>query len=176
MVYGTVERHGGELQIDSKAGQGTTVRLIFPAPQYLSIAGAAALPTLQPLQPLRILIVDDDPIVLESLCRVLEQDGHEVLVADSGRRGIEIFRDATERGDPFAAVITDLGMPHIDGRTVAAAVKSLAPTVPVIMLTGWGVRLLAENQTPQHVDRVLSKPPKMATLRAALCELTEGVP
>ena len=83
MVYGMVERHGGELQIDSKAGQGTTVRLIFPAQQWLGVAGAEVPPTLQPTQPLRILLVDDDPILLESLCRVLEQDGHEVLIADS---------------------------------------------------------------------------------------------
>ena len=69
-------------------------------------------------------------------------------------------------------MITDLGMPHVDGRTVAVAIKSTAPNVPVILLTGWEHRLLAENDVPPAVDRVLSKPPKLAELRLALAELT----
>jgi CheY-like chemotaxis protein len=71
-------------------------------------------------------------------------------------------------------VITDLGMPHVDGRRVAAAVKAVSATTPVIMLTGWGQRLVAENDIPPHVNRVLSKPPRLVELRTALFELTQG--
>jgi CheY-like chemotaxis protein len=60
----------------------------------------------------------------------------------------------------------------VDGRKVAAAVKAAAPDTPVILLTGWGRRLLAENDIPPYVDRVMSKPPKLIELRAALAELT----
>ena len=67
-------------------------------------------------------------------------------------------------------MITDLGMPHVDGRKVASAVKAAAPTTPVLLLTGWGQRLVAEGDVPASVDRVLSKPPKMRELRAALAE------
>src|SRR5581483_982397 len=116
--------------------------------------------------------VDDDPIILKSLRDTLEQDGHVVVIADGGQRGIDAFRTAQERGEHFAAVITDLGMPYVDGRTVARAIKSAAPETPVILLTGWGHRLLAENDRPDCVDRVLSKPPKLAALRLALAELT----
>jgi CheY-like chemotaxis protein len=62
-------------------------------------------------------------------------------------------------------------MPHVDGRTVATAIKSHAPTVPVVLLTGWGYRLRAQDDVPQHVDCVLSKPPQLHELRAALAEL-----
>jgi CheY-like chemotaxis protein len=120
--------------------------------------------------------VDDDPIMLKSLRDTLEQDGHVVVVADGGQRGIDAFRGAQERGERFEVVITDLGMPHVDGRTVAVAVKSAAPQVPVVLLTGWGHRLLAENDMPPSVDRVLSKPPKLAALRLALAELTNESP
>jgi CheY-like chemotaxis protein len=120
--------------------------------------------------------VDDDPILRKSLRETLEEDGHVVVVADGGQRGIETFRAAHKSGERFAAVITDLGMPHVDGRTVAVAVKSTAPEVPVILLTGWGHRLLAENDRPPSVDRVLSKPPKLAALRLALAELTTESP
>jgi CheY-like chemotaxis protein len=174
MVYGMLERHGGEVQIESKLGKGTSIRLIFP-PAVATTAtaeGSGVFPTLRPRQSLRILFVDDDPIILKSLRDTLEQDGHVVVIADGGQRGIETFRAAQQRGERFAAVITDLGMPHVDGRTVAAAVKSAAPDVPVILLTGWGHRLLAENDIPPGVDRVLSKPPKLAALRLTLAELT----
>ena len=53
-------------------------------------------------------------------------------------------------------------MPYVDGRKVASAVKAACPYTPVIMLTGWGQRLVAEGDVPPHVDRVLNKPPKIA--------------
>jgi CheY-like chemotaxis protein len=59
-------------------------------------------------------------------------------------------------------------MPYVDGRKVAAAVKAASPATPVILLTGWGERLVAENDIPPHVDRVLNKPPKLLQLRNAL--------
>ncbi len=64
-------------------------------------------------------------------------------------------------------MITDLGMPHVDGRKVAATIKASVPTTVVLMLTGWGRRLVAEGDVPPGVDQVLSKPPKLIELRAA---------
>jgi PAS domain S-box-containing protein len=176
MVYGTVERHGGELQIESEPGVGTHIRLIFPAAAIMPVSSSTIRPGSRPLSPLRILVVDDDLIILKSLLTILEQDGHIVETADGGQRGIDAFCAANERSEPFAVVITDLGMPYIDGRTVAAAVKSIRPETPVILLTGWGVRLLAENDTSQNVDRVLGKPPQLAGLRTVLAELTGVAP
>jgi CheY-like chemotaxis protein len=63
-------------------------------------------------------------------------------------------------------------MPYVDGRKVAASVKSISASTPVVMLTGWGQRLIAENDIPPHVNRLLNKPPKLQELRAALAELT----
>jgi PAS domain S-box-containing protein len=176
MVYGVIERHGGEIQIESEPGGGTNVRLIFPAAPTASVSSTAIRTEFRPQQPLRILVIDDDPIILKSLRDTLEMDGHCVEAADGGQRGIDAFRAASERSEPFAAVITDLGMPYVDGRTVANAIKSIRPQTPVILLTGWGHRMVAENDKPQNVDRVLSKPPKLAILRCALAELTTVVP
>ena len=68
-------------------------------------------------------------------------------------------------------MITDLGMPYVDGRKVATRIHQLSATVPIIMLTGWGHRLVATDDKPEFVARVLSKPPKMTELRATLAEL-----
>jgi CheY-like chemotaxis protein len=64
----------------------------------------------------------------------------------------------------------------VDGRRVAAAVKAIRPETPVILLTGWGQRIQSGGELPEHVDRVLSKPPRLAELRAALAELGRPEP
>ena len=172
MVYGMVQRHSAELQIDSTPGLGTTIRILFPSARVAADLSLESAPV--PLTPLHILIVDDDPLILESVRHILEADGHVVEIAEGGQAGIDAFVAANERGERFEAVITDLGMPHVDGRTVAAAVKRIAAVTPVVMLTGWGHRLLADGDVPEHVDRVLSKPPKLAELRKALGDLAQS--
>jgi CheY-like chemotaxis protein len=123
-------------------------------------------------------VVDDDPLLLKSIRDILEGDGHAVVTANHGQEAIDVFQNSIEHnkgalGESFAAVITDLGMPYIDGRKVARAVKLASPSTPVILLTGWGQRLVADGEVPPHVDRVLNKPPKLRDLRTALAELTE---
>jgi CheY-like chemotaxis protein len=173
MVYGMIERHSADLEIDSAPGQGTTVRLIFPLPARV-VDATVRQPVLGlPTRSVRILVVDDDPLIIESLSETLRGDGHEVIAADGGEAGINTFLEALQRGETFAAVITDLGMPYVDGRRVAAAVKGASPSTPVILLTGWGQQLIAENEVPLHVDRVLNKPPRLRELRVALAELSE---
>ncbi len=176
MVYGIVQRHGAEIEVESELGQGTTMRLTFVAP---SVSGDNVVrhPTQAPRPPrLRILIVDDDPLLLNSLRDVLERDGHLVTAANGGDLGISLFRQAHGQGHSFRVVITDLGMPHTDGRRVASAIKETAAATPVILLTGWGQRLRDDEDVPAHVDRVLNKPPKLADLRLALFELTSAPP
>jgi len=121
---------------------------------------------------LRILVVDDDPRILRSLRRVLEADNHEVTVADGGLAGINAFVAAGRRGEPFAVVLLDLGMPDTGGREVAAAIKAASPVTPIVLVTGWSDSIREENDIPPHVERVLSKPPDVQDLRRAIVELT----
>jgi CheY-like chemotaxis protein/anti-sigma regulatory factor (Ser/Thr protein kinase) len=167
MVYGTVQRHSADIEIESALGKGTTVRLSFPIPAAPAADAAATIPV-RVVPALRILIVDDDPLVLKSLRDALEGDGHGVTTADGGQAGIDAFLAARVQGNPFPVVITDLGMPYVDGRKVSNAVKTAAPGTIVLLLTGWGQRMVADGDVPAHVDRVLSKPPKLRELREAL--------
>ncbi|HEX6398806.1 MAG TPA: ATP-binding protein, partial [Steroidobacteraceae bacterium] len=169
-VYGMLQRHSANLEIDTAPGGGTTMRMIFPVSADLAErSGSFALP--RTTRKLRILVIDDDPILIRSVTDVLEAEGHAVESAAGGQAGIDTFTAAVNHR-PFALVITDLGMPRIDGRKVAAAIKALSPLTPLILLTGWGQRLLDEKDIPPNVDRVLSKPPRLAQLRAALAQLT----
>jgi PAS domain S-box-containing protein len=170
MVYGMAQRHSAELEIESEAGRGTMVRLIFPA-SAAETGPVMRRPAAMAPERLRILLIDDDPLLIKSLRDTLEADGHVITSADGGQAGIDAFIAARNRGAPFEVVITDLGMPYVDGRKVAAAVREISPGTPVILLTGWGHRLLSENDVPPHVDRVLNKPPRLHEVRLALAEL-----
>jgi signal transduction histidine kinase len=171
-VYGMLRRHDADFEIDSAPGKGTTVRMVFQAladrdARADSVAGAVAV-----RRNLRILVVDDDPVLSRSLQDALETDGHRVELAPGGEAGIEAFRRSQQGQDrAFDLVITDLGMPKVDGRKVAEAIRSTSPKTPIIMLTGWGQRLLDEGQLPPNIDRVLSKLPRLPHLRAAIAEL-----
>jgi CheY-like chemotaxis protein len=170
-----VQRHSADIEIDSVLGQGTTIRLSFALPAESLDAEPAGAPAPVPAR-LRILIVDDDPLVLKALRDTLEVGGHTVTAADGGQAGIDRFREALGSAEPFAVVITDLGMPYIDGRQVAAAVKQASPSTPVIMLTGWGQRMTDQADVPANVDRLLSKPPKLREVNAALVHYTQPLP
>jgi PAS domain S-box-containing protein len=169
MVYGMVQRHSADIEIESAPGRGSTVRLSFAVATAGVDAGQPGAPAPIPTR-LRILIVDDDPLVLNALRDSLESSGHQVTPADGGQAGIDRFREALGGTEPFTVVITDLGMPYVDGRQVAAAVKQASPSTPVIMLTGWGQRMAEQADLPAYVDRVLSKPPKLRELNLALVQ------
>jgi signal transduction histidine kinase/ActR/RegA family two-component response regulator len=171
MVYGMIQRHSAELEIESKTGTGTAVYLSFPAYTASAVAKALSITPAVVGRRLRILLVDDDPLLIKSLQDTLLEDGHVITATHGGQAGIDAFAAAQKRSETFDMVITDLGMPHVDGRRVASSIKGLSPLTPVILLTGWGQRLIATNDIPAHVDKLLSKPPRLHELRAALAEL-----
>jgi PAS domain S-box-containing protein len=169
MAYGMLKRHGGDIEIVSEVGRGTTVRLRFPLDgevRRASTENAAAMPGL-PLHA-RVLIADDDPLLLESLRGALEADGYTVMTAEDGQSAIDAFEAAQNAGAPFAAVITDFGMPMVDGRQLSTAVNQMRPATPVIMLTAWAHQFDQNDDSLPHVDQILAKPANLAELRAML--------
>jgi signal transduction histidine kinase/ActR/RegA family two-component response regulator/putative methionine-R-sulfoxide reductase with GAF domain len=174
-VYGTMQRHDGDVEVESAPGEGTTMRLLFPVRE---VTGRDEVREgVAPPSPLRILCVDDESRVRQALQEALEGKGHAVELADGGESGLAAFRAARRKGQPFDVVITDLGMPYVDGREVARSVKREAPETPVILLTGWGKRLSAQNDVPEAVDLLLSKPASIETLNRALARVvTKGGP
>lgn len=157
MVQNTAQRHKAELEIHSAPGIGTRIGLNFSA-----IRSRRAAPkqkrTEQKRPALNLLLIDDDPTVLRSTQLVLKLKGHNVTPADGGRAGIDALHAAQERGEAFDLVISDLGMPYVDGNQVAQASKELFPDMPVALLTGWGRRLGTDDRSPTNVDFVLAKP------------------
>jgi len=172
MVYGAVQRHEGAIEIESRPNQGSTFRLIFPVRKTGDTDRKEGPVSSGTAPPLNILFVDDEPLLRELLREILETDGHSVHAADGGQAGLDAFRNATQRGKPFDVVITDLGMPHLDGRELAHLLKKESPATPVIMMTGWGSLMKGEKDLRAPVDGLLSKPPKLQELQRMLWRVT----
>jgi signal transduction histidine kinase/CheY-like chemotaxis protein/HAMP domain-containing protein len=172
MVYGVVKRHEGTIDIETEPEKGSTFRLLFPVRPTAQKETSDQ--TGLPIQSLRILCIDDEPLLRELIKEILEREGHDVHVSESGQSGLDEFRFAREQKKPFDVVITDLGMPYIDGRQVARAVKQESPSTPVVMLTGWGTFIKEDGSAPEQVDGIISKPPRSRELREMLNHLSSG--
>ncbi len=165
VVYGIVERHGGRIQVRSAPGYGTTFTLRFLAAQS-EPADQAAVATSR-AGGLRVLLIDDDPSVRETLAALLRAAGHTVTEAQGGAAGLALL----EAG-PVDCVLTDLGMPEVTGWDVTRAVKARHSSLPVLLLTGWGEHVAPDPASPAAPDRILGKPLPLEELLQALAEVT----
>ena len=176
MVYGAMERHQGSIEVESKPGKGTNVRLVFPLRQPPVAETALSEEVVNPPTSLRILCIDDEPLLRELLKELLGYCQHEVETADGGQAGLDVFFAARNGGHPFDVVITDLGMPYVDGRQVTERIKATSPETAVIMLTGWGTMLDDTSEKKNSkVDALVSKPPRLEELNQTLLRVAAKV-
>ena len=148
-----IERYGGSIMVESVKGAGTTFTVEFPLltttdPEKLSQARKQT----QPVK-LQILIIDDEPLVRSLLKQVLENAGHDVTEAGDGQEGVRCFRE-----NNFDLVITDHGMPVMNGLDAAFRIKKLNPETPVLLITGWQTETDATFQKPSGIDEFITKP------------------
>jgi CheY-like chemotaxis protein len=165
VAYGLMRRHGGDLQIESTAGVGTTVTLRLPPLEAL-VRKDSAVPHGRPeahLNAMRVLVVDDDDRVRAMFGALLQADGHCVLQASSGPESLSVL----ERGMRVDLVLTDHGMPGMTGLELTRTIKTRWPRLRVGLVTGWGESLdvPANGVRP---DFTLAKPVDSSALRAAV--------
>lgn len=139
MVHGMAEQLGGCLRLDSRPGQGTTVEIWLPAATAAAAVESAPLPVelksdvdTAP-RPLSVLAVDDDALVLMNTTALLEDLGHRVIEAGSGREALAIL----DGGEDIDLLITDHAMPQMTGAQLITEVGQRWPTLPVILATGY---------------------------------------
>ena len=168
IVHGIVQRHGGTVTIESRVGKGTAVIIRLPV-----AAGEHA--QVEDLEPeaqsrrLKLLVVDDEPSVRQIISSLLATDGHEVVTANDGRKGLEKFLSGA-----FDVVLTDRAMPKMNGDQLAAAIKQISPGTPIVMLTGFSGVMEASGEKPAGVDVIVGKPVTRAMLRQALAQVVAG--
>jgi signal transduction histidine kinase/ActR/RegA family two-component response regulator len=162
MVHGFIAQSGGAMRIKSQPGKGTTVTMWLPRAKEVSKAPQPEMQAVQPakIKSLRILLVDDDPLVRMGAADMLLDLGNYVTEAGSGAQALELL----ETGSPFDLVVTDYAMPGMNGFELAERIKEKNLNLPIILATGYA-------ELPP--DRVipfghLSKPYSSSDLATAL--------
>ena len=166
MVYGIIDRHRGKLEIESVLGQGTIFTIRLPLTDTSAAQDTEISAPIGPKSSLNVLVVDDEPRVLEVVSAYLRCDGHSVSTAASGREGLEKFRR-----NQFDLVLLDRVMPEMSGDQTARFIKQVNQNIPVIMLTGYGALIEVSGSQPAAVDVVLSKPVTLDALRKTIGKL-----
>lgn len=174
IVGAAADRHGGRVEAQTWPEGGAEFTLILPARaqvQAPSVAQRAPAPDgARAPHVLRVLVVDDEPLVLATLKAMLEREGHEVTTAAGGPAGCQALGEAAAQASPFDLVISDWLMPDISGPQLAHAARQLSPATRVILLTGQRTGADGQHAVPPHADQVLAKPLRASDLRAALAE------
>lgn len=164
------EQHGGELTIESPAGGGTTVTLTLPltrATPAIPPDTKHGLPSRAGAPMARVLIVDDDADVLRPLCAYLERSGYAVVSAQDG--GEALARLPASEPD---VVLSDIGLPTMDGLELCRRLRAAHPNVPVVLMSGWASAV--DPATAQSVGAfaLLAKPFAMQQVTELLARLT----
>ena len=170
MVHGLAEQSGGRLVIKSRKGQGTTVEIwlpVAPPAKEPNVEDSRVPPkVVATTRPLVVLAVDDDPLVLMNTAAMLEDLGHTVLEATSGKQALEIL----QRTEKMDLVITDQAMPQMTGTQFAEVARAERPDLPIIIATGYA------ELPPNSDSRLpkLNKPFLQEDLANAIAGLMQG--
>ena len=174
-AYAIVDRHGGEITVESEVDKGTVFTVWLPVPAEAaeplplpqrpvsSPAPVAAAPAPKPASPAKILVVDDSEEVREVLRELLSRHGYTVVTSPDGESGLVELESRT-----FDLAMVDLGLPGISGLEVAHRLKQRWATTQVALMTGYGDRLGSEDAHAKGVDFVLSKPFSLDQLRSVV--------
>ena len=168
MSYGIVKRFGGEIEVESKVGQGTTFTIILP----IGEGGKEETVDPQPIKKgikARILVIDDEEFIRSVLGRTLAQADHQVTLAEDGTKGVQLFKEGK-----FDLVLTDWGMPGMSGWEVCRMIKEVSPRTPVGMITGWGDERNRNKMEEYGLDFFISKPFDLAQILNVVAETMES--
>ncbi|WP_051553990.1 Cache 3/Cache 2 fusion domain-containing protein [Desulfobulbus elongatus] len=169
VVHGIVKEHGGDIAVASEVGRGTTFRVYLPLLDEAVEQAAPTAPEVYSGGDERILVVDDEAMIVEIMTVLLEGLGYRVTSRENGRAALALF---TADPTAFDLVLTDLMMPHMTGEQLARAILAIRPDMPIIVCSGFSERLGRERARDVGVRALLTKPLGIAELscevRAAL--------
>jgi PAS domain S-box-containing protein len=171
MSYGIVKRFGGEIEVESKVGQGATFTITLPVDEGEKDEKEEVVESqaIKKGRRARILVIDDDEFVRSVLSRSLVQADHQVTLAEDGGKGVQLFKEGK-----FDIVLTDLGMPGMSGWEVCRMIKEISPHTPVGMITGWGDERNRSKMEEYGLDFLISKPFDFAQILNTVAETMES--
>ncbi len=156
VVHGIITSLGGHVTVYSEPGKGTTFHVYLPkALEGKGVAGVARTAAILPRGHEHILVVDDEPVIVELMRRILEALGYRVTACIDSRQALEQFE---AQPTAFDLVLTDMTMPHLTGAELAQRLLARRPNLPIILCTGFSEIINEEKVKALGVRRLLMKP------------------
>jgi signal transduction histidine kinase/ActR/RegA family two-component response regulator len=174
-IYGFVKQSGGFIRMDSSPGTGTSVRIYLPGHEPIAKPTIEERPSVGQrnaacaLQGGKTLIVEDQADVRSQIADTLNEIGCTVIEAGDGTAGLKVL----EAGEPLDLLITDVGLPGVNGRQLAEAARLAQPNLPILLITGYAGKSLGAFQLAPNID-VLRKPFTLDELAARVQALLKG--
>jgi CheY-like chemotaxis protein len=165
--YSIIERHAGSISVVSEPGNGTTFTIDLPAAVAESTFDDVGPPGIE-IPSLRILVVDDEIPVRETLAEMLVAVDHKVELAGSGQEALQKMRE-----NVFDFVFTDLAMPEMDGWETARSIRKDWPDMKIVLVTGYGPNTTPPPGEENLVDAIIGKPFDFTQVRSALNSLAK---
>ncbi|HEX8846317.1 MAG TPA: PAS domain S-box protein [Pyrinomonadaceae bacterium] len=150
--YGIIERHEGHFNVESEAGSGTTFEIDLPAAGRTSAAEVGPAPRYE-APSMRVLVIDDEEFVRETLADMLIMLGHKVTAVGGGRAALQELASRD-----FDLVFTDLSMPEMDGWEVAREIRRRRPEMTILLVTGHGAATPIAPGDKHLVNGIIGKP------------------
>ena len=175
VAYGIIVRHNGRIECSSRKGEGAVFRVHLPyerleiLPQAAPVRDKAAIETLRTLS---ILVVDDEEQIREIFRDLLQPEGHEVFLADTGQAALAVL----EREKKIDLLFTDLSMPEMSGWEVARQFRKRSPDTVIVLTSGWGKDFNQKQLAKHGVNHVLPKPVPFETLQRLVRQVALGQP
>jgi CheY-like chemotaxis protein len=167
IASGVLKRLGGSIKVANRVEGGAIFTLDFPvAPLPGQVEQPRSSRPSTQLPKCRILLVDDDPDILESTKEVLEDLGQSVTTASTGLAALASFG----AGEDFDLVLCDVGIPDMNGWSVAEQIRRISPTARIHMVTGWAQEIASDDPKRKGVAGVLPKPLEIAQIEQLLLQ------
>jgi PAS domain S-box-containing protein len=165
VVLGIVRAHNGAVTVASTSGRGSAFRVFLPLSAEPLRQRAKLQPVPKPMGGGTVLLVEDEPAVRKVVARMLGRMAFTVLQAGDGVEALEIFR---QKQNDVRCVLCDLTMPRMNGWETLAALRKLAPSLPVILASGYDEGQAMAGNHDELPHAFLGKPYRLKSLRAAL--------
>jgi CheY-like chemotaxis protein len=170
-VFGILKQCGGFINVYSEVGRGTTFRIYFPAVSEAQAEVAPEVAAQHQATGGRILIVEDDVVLLGVIPQMLEQLGYSVRVA---RSGDEVLQMDWEAEGPFDLLLTDVIMPGMNGQELSNHLRALHPELKVLFMSGYTANIITQTGVLGEGNHFIAKPFILADLGRKLASLIGG--
>ncbi|MBS0203263.1 MAG: PAS domain S-box protein [Planctomycetes bacterium] len=171
VVHGVVKQCGGSVEVESELGTGTTFTVLIPAMKEFDGETDSRPREDAPTGHETVLLVEDEPAVRRVVRIALETKGYLVLEACNGNQAIEAARN---HAGLISVLVTDVVMPHISGRELAATLRAMRPNIRVLYISGYMDDAIIRHEIEDSTDTFLQKPFSPLTLARKVREILDG--